>query len=191
MNPSTKLIAITALSSLVLAGCGKKEEAPPAATQEDVQNAQAATEKTMESKLASSLNQTTQAIDDAKAEVETKMKAELDAKLAEQKQALTAQFNASNEALKAQVASLTKTFEAAKPQLPAPVVSSFQEKLPTLKTSVNSLESLVSSFSPTTMEQIETFKTKYEKELTTAKNVAQELSKLLANTKVGDMIPKF
>ena len=196
MNPTTKLITLAALSSLLLAGCGKKEEpAAPSVTQEDVKAAQTTAEKNADSKLAAGLadakKEAEKTIADAAAATEAKMKAELETKLAEQKKALTAQFAASNQALREQVEALTKKFETAKPQLPEPLVSSFQSKLPSLETSVSSLEKLVSTFSPSTLEQVETFKKRYENELGIAKKVADELTKLLANTKYGDMIPKF
>ena len=65
------------------------------------------------------------------------------------------------------------------------------EKLPELATNIDSVESLVSQFSPTTLDQIETFKTKYEKEIGLAKTVADELMKLLANTEVGNALKKI
>ncbi len=196
MNPTTKLIAIAALSSFLLSACGKKEEpAPPAVTQEDVKAAQTTAEANADSKLAAGLadakRDAQKSIADATAATEAKMKAELETQLAAQKKALTDQYAASNKALREQVDALTLKFESAKTQLPEPLVSSFQDKLPSLKSSVSSLEQLVGNFSPSTLEQFDTFKKEYEKELGIAKKVADELTKLLANTKYGEMIPKF
>lgn len=196
----TKTLATSLATILLLAGCAEKE---PEITEADVKAAaetatketQAKSDKNLESKLAAGLKNVKEdskaALNEAKAELESKMKGELAKKLVAQKEALTKQFTASNKALRSQVDSLMSKFNSLKNKLPESIIKPLTEKLPQLNTSIASLESLVSKFNPSSLEQVAEFKTKYEKELAIAKKVRDEVMKLLANTKVGDMLKKI
>ena len=215
MTKGTILTTASLASILLLASCGKKE---PEITEADVQaaaqsaakEAQAESEKNLESKLSAGLKgiqekskaslekakedlqkQSDDKIAKAKEEIQAKAQAELTEKLAAQKEALTKQFQASNKTLRAQIDSLTKKFDSLKEKLPESIVKPFTEKLPQFGTSVSSLESLVSKFNPTSLEQVNEFKAKYEKELGVAKKVGSELMKLLENTEIGDTLKKI
>lgn len=199
MTNFTKTLATSLATILLLAGCADKKpeitEADVKAAAENAANdAQAESDKNLESKLAAGLKdikaESKASLDKAKGQLESKMKTELTEKLAAQKEVLTKKFTASNSALRSQIESLTKKFSSIKAKLPESIVKPLTQKLPQLNTSIDSLESLVSKFDPSTLEQVAEFKNKYEKELAIAKKVSDEVMKLLADTKIGDMLKK-
>lgn len=202
MNTISKILSLTALSGLVLTGCSKKEEI----TEADVQaaadkaatDAVAASEKKNDDKLAAMKAESEQKLADAKAEMEGKLadekaalKKEMEAKLASQTQALKEQFAASNSALKSQFNSLKEKYESVKSKLPEDTVKSVSAKLPELASSLGNLESITNKFNPSSLEQLNELKTKYESELAVAKKIADEVLKLLGKGSLESMLPKF
>ncbi len=119
----------------------------------------------------------------------SKVKEELSAQLQEQTKALVAQFTSSNEDLKTQFASVESKVSELKDKLPGDIAKVIEEKLPKLEESIKHLEKLVAQFSPQTLEQVESFKTQYGKELQMAQNLVKEIMGLVQKADIK--LPSF
>lgn len=202
MKKISKILTLTALSSLLFTACSKKEEITEAdvqaAADKAAQEAVAASEQKNDDKLAAMKAESDKKLADAKAEMDAKLadekaklQAEMEAKLASETEALKKQFTASNEALRTQFESLKEKYESAKDKLPEDIVSQVSAKLPDLSSSLGSLESIANKFNPSSLEQLSELSAKYEKELAIAKNIADEILKLLGKGSLESMLPKF
>lgn len=213
MTNTSKILTLALASSLVFAGCSKKDEiteadvqaAADAAAQDAKDTAaanQAASDKKMEDKLASGLaslkKESDSQLADAKAEMEAKladekakMEEQMNAKIEAESKALKEQFTASTAALKNQYESLKDKYNSVKDKLPEDTVQQISAKLPELASSIGSLESLTEKYSPGSLEQIKEFQTKYESELAVAKKVADEVLKMMGKGTLDSMMPKF
>ncbi|MBC2606448.1 hypothetical protein [Pelagicoccus albus] len=169
-----------------------------ASIKEESDNKLAAAQEQMDSKLAEEKAAMEEKMADEKAEMEAKLeeekaalKAEMEEKLAAETESLKKQFASNASALQSQYDSLKSKYDSIKDSLPEDVVSAVSAKLPELSSSIGNLQSLASKFSPSTLEQIEEFKTKYQSELTTAKSLADEILKLVGKGSVESLLPKL
>lgn len=202
MNTTTKFLALALLSGAALSGCSKKEEITEAdvqaAADKAAQEAVAASEKKNDDKLAAAQADAAAKLAAAKADSDKKlaaaqaeMKAEMEAKLAAETKVLKEQFASSNAALKSQFDSLKEKYNSIKDKLPEDTAAAVSAKLPELASSLGSLETIANKFSPSSVEQLNELKSKYETELAVAKKVADEILKLLGKGSLESMLPKF
>ncbi len=198
MNTPTKILALALLSSAALTGCSKKEEITEAdvqaAADKAAQEAVAASEQKNDSKLADAQAEADKKLAAAKAESDAKLaeaKTEMEAKLAAETKALKDQFESSNATLRSQYESLKEKYDSVKDKLPKDTAEKVSAKLPELASSLGNLESIANKFSPSSVEQFNEIKTKYADELEVAKNVADEILKLLGKGSLESMLPKF
>ncbi|MBK1876751.1 hypothetical protein [Pelagicoccus mobilis] len=187
MNSISKILTFTALGSIALTGCSKKEEITEAdvqaAADKAAQEAVAASEKKNDDKMAAMKAESDKKLADAKAEME--------AKLAAETKLLKEQFTASNAALRKQYDSLKSKYDSVKSKLPEDIVSQVSSTLPDLANSLGNLESIANTFTPSTLEQLNELKTKYEKELAVAKGIADQILKMLGKGSLESMLPKL
>ncbi|MDQ8203541.1 hypothetical protein [Pelagicoccus sp. SDUM812003] len=189
------------LAATLLFGCSNQEEeeaktqaiadaaAQKAVAESDAKHEQdmAAMKAESEGKLANLKSEMEDKLADEKAKMQEEMKAEL----AAQAEELKAQYAASNRAIETQLESLTSKYESLKDKLPESAVTTFENKLPELQSSLGSLQSIVSNFNPSSLEQLKDLQTKYQKELAVAKQVADELLKLLGKSSLSELMPKL
>ena len=157
-------IVSLAMVMLLAAGCSSSNEPTAEETAKETQDA-----------LNKGLADVKSSVDDAT----SKMKEEISAQLQEQTKALVAQFTSSNDDLKTQYASIESKISDLKDKLPGEISKVIDEKLPKLEASIAQLEKLVAQFSPKTLEQVESFKTQYSKELKMAQDLVKELMSLV------------
>ena len=192
-----KLLSISLVASLLLAGCGGKKEEPPViqepakADQSDVDAL-----KSESSKMKDQLNSLVSKTDSLKSENEAlkQQTANLTAQAEElkaQSAAYLKQIQSSNSALESQIQSLKSKYESVKEKLPESIVEPIEAKLPELDLSMSNLKSIANSYSPETVEQLETLQKKYAKELEIAKTVTDEILKLMGKGSLQELIPKF
>lgn len=198
MKTGIKSLSIAASAVIFFSGCSKEEEQPALteadvneAAQEAAQEAQAESDQKLGDKLASGFADIKKSSEDEIAKAKEEMQAEFDSKLAAQKEALIAEFEKNNQALSDQVEALSSQYSKVEDDLPENVASSFQEKLPQLKSSVQNLQTLVARFSPESMEQLQEFQTKYQKEFATAKEIGQQLMQMLNTSNTGASLPQL
>ncbi len=175
MNKFARLnpLAFLAATAIALSGCSSSSDesptstdvAPPAATKDDL----AGMKKDAENQAA-------------------KLKSEVAAALAKQREAFQSQISANTSNLTSQMDGLKSKYESLKGALPEEVLKVVKEQIPDLETSVKKLKDLVAKFDPKTLEELESFKTKYQKEYEIAQKLMSEASKLLE--KSGMKIPK-
>jgi len=208
-------LTIALAGLLALSACSKKEE--PAITESDVKAAAeaAAAKATAESdaktdaKLEQLKAESENALDAKKAAMEKKLaeqKAKMEAERAREQAAmeekmvaqLTAesesmrtQFSKQNEALKKQLDSITKKYNSLKAELPEDTKSMVNEMLPELETKLSGLDTLIATYSPVTIEELMSFQSEYKNEIDTAKNIADEILKILGQGSVEEVMSGF
>lgn len=194
MNTMKKILPLALCSTLFFAACSKKEDV----TQEDVDAAVANADAKNQEKLDEMQSDNEAALAAQAAEMDESLAAQqemmdekLKGQLAKQANDLRAEFETSNSELKAQLESLTKKYNALEDKLPEEVVETVSAKLPELQGSLSNLETLTNEFSPSSLEQLNEFKTKYQKELSAAKNIADELLGLFGKNSLSDLMPNM
>lgn len=192
MKATRICLPIALAAALALSACGDKAEesnnvapapepaaAKPAASEESSASP-AASLRAAASKLAAEADV---AKDDAAQAFQSE--------LAGQTKVLASQFSMSTETLKKQYETLADKYQSLKSSLPEETVQAIEQRMPKLELSLESLEDMVAKFSPETMQQLDAFKTKYQNELGIAKDLADEIMKLLAASGLADKIPSF
>jgi cell division septum initiation protein DivIVA len=173
----TTHIAFLSASLFGLAGCSNSSEetavtpaAAPAATKSDLASGLADAQNKAESEAA-------------------KLKAEVSAALAKQRDEVLSELSASTSSLTSQVTGLKKQYDSLKNALPEEVLKVVKEQIPDLETSVKKLKDMVAKYNPQSLEEIASFKAKYQKEYDIATKLIGEASKLLKNS--GVKLPKL
>lgn len=174
----TTHIAFLSASLFALAGCSNSSEetaapaapAPAAATKSDLASGLADAQNKAESEAA-------------------KLKAEISAALAKQRAEVLSELSASTSSLTNQVSGLKKQYDSLKNALPEEVLKVVKEQIPDLETSVKKLKDMVAKYNPESLEEIASFKAKYQKEYDIATKLIGEASKLLKNS--GVKLPKL
>ena len=173
----TTHIAFLSASLFGLAGCSNSSEetavtpaAAPAATKSDLASGLADAQNKAESEAA-------------------KLKAEVSAALAKQRDEVLSELSASTSSLTSQVTGLKKQYDSLKNALPEEVLKVVKVQIPDLETSVKKLKDMVAKYNPQSLEEIASFKAKYQKEYDIATKLIGEASKLLKNS--GVKLPKL
>jgi len=183
---------LLASSCLVIAGCSDSEDSSGAAEAEKAAEAQAAQNKELKSTLSKGLADVQKSVDassdNLKAEMEKQKKA-FTAELEKQKSELISQFKSSNGELASQVASLKSQYEKLSSSLPAAISKQLDQKISVAVSSLQKLQGLVKGFDPNSIEQINEFKTKYQKELSLAQDLVSQALKLLEAKNIS--LPKL
>lgn len=166
------------IASLGLAGCSQSSDEPSV---DAPQAAESATKDELESGLA---NVQKQAEDQA-----DKLKAEVAAALASQKKALLSELNANTQNLTSQMSGIKDKYDSLKASLPDEVLKVVKEQIPDLESSIQKIKDMVAKFDPKTIEELNAFKKKYEKEYQIAQDLMAKVSKMLAGAGVN--VPKL
>ena len=173
----TTHIAFLSASLFGLAGCSNSSEetavtpaAAPAATKSDLASGLADAQNKAESEAA-------------------KLKAEVSAALAKQRDEVLSELSASTSSLTSQVTGLKKQYDSLKNALPEEVLKVVKEQIPDLETSVKKLKDMVAKYNPQSLEEIASFKAKYQREYDIATKLIGVASKLLKNS--GVKLPKL
>jgi len=192
-------ILLLAGALLPLAGCGKQAEEDAAKAAESAAAAEQAAKEAQESqkslaselatvkrsaeetasKLEQDVEQKLQEQERKMAEQKEALEAEMNEKLEAQRQALVEEFQESNRGLEERFQSLKSQYEKAKPALPADTAGQLDQTLGNWNSSIQSLKSMVASFSPDSLEQLEAFKSEYGDELAAAKRYGEQAMELL------------
>ena len=176
----TTHVAFLSAFLFAFAGCSSSSEETAATTE-----APAAPAPASKSDLASGL-----ADAQNKAESEAaKLKAEVSAALAKQREEVLSELSASTSSLTNQVSGLKKQYDSLKSVLPEEVLKVVKEQIPDLETSVKKLKDMVAKYNPESLAEIASSKAKYQKEYDIAKKLIGEASKLLKNS--GVKMPKL
>ena len=113
-----------------------------------------------------------------KAEEEAaKLKSEVAAALKKQREELLSEMNANTSNLTSQMSGIKKQYE------------SLKGALPDLESSITKLKDMAAKFDPSTIEELNAFKTKYQKEYELALGLMKKASELLENS--GVKVPKL
>ena len=118
-----------------------------------------------------------------------KLKAEVAAALADQKKALLSELNANTQNLTSQMSGFKEKYDSLKASLPDEVLKVVKEQIPDLESSIQKLKDMVAKFDPETIEELKSFKTKYEKEYQTAQDLLAKVTKMLEGA--GVSVPKL
>ena len=119
----------------------------------------------------------------------SKLQSDLAAALNQQRSELMSQFQSNTSELTSQFGDLKKKVDSLKSALPDEVKKAVLAQIPDLESSIGKLKDMVAKFDPKTMEELEAFKTKYQKEYETALQLIKETSKLLEAS--GVKVPKL
>jgi len=174
----TSHIVFLSASLFGLAGCSNSSEetavtpaaAPAAATKSDLASGLADAQKNAEREAA-------------------KLKAEVSATLAKQRDEVLSELSTSTSSLTSQVTGLKKQYDSLKNALPEEVLKVVKEQIPDLETSVKKLKNMIAKYNPQSLEEIASFKAKYQKEYDIATKLIGEASNLLKNS--GVKLPKL
>ena len=118
-----------------------------------------------------------------------KLKAEVSATLSKQREEVLSELSANTSSLTKQVTGLKKQYDSLKSALPKELLKVVKEQIPDLETSVKKLKDILEKYNPESLEEIASFKTKYQKDYDVATKLIGETSKLL--TKFGVKMPKL
>jgi phage shock protein A len=125
-----------------------------------------------------------------KAEEEAaKLKSEVAAALKKQREELLSEMNANTSNLTSQMSGIKKQYESLKGALPEEVLKVVKEQIPDLESSITKLKDMAAKFDPSTIEELNAFKTKYQKEYELALGLMKKASELLENS--GVKVPKL
>ena len=140
------------IASLGLTLCSQSSDEPSV---EAPQAAESATKDEPESELATVQKQAEDQAD--------KLKAEVTAALANQKKALLSELNANTQNLTSQMSGIKNKYDSLKAYLPDQVLKVVKKQIPDLESSIQKIKDKVAKFDPKTNEDLNAFKTKYEK----------------------------
>ncbi len=177
-TPRKTSMAILIASIFGLMGCS---ESPDESAAHSANVSEAATKDELASGLASLQKN---AESDA-----AKLKAEISAALSKQRTELLSELNSNTSALTSQFGGLKKQYDSLKSALPEDVLKVIKEQIPDLETSIGKLKDMVAKFNPGTLEDLQAFKAKYQKEYDIAQSLIKKASTLLEQA--GVKIPKL
>ncbi len=199
-----KSVSILTVSLFAFWGCSdSSKEVDTHATKEELASGLASSQKNTESQIADVKRNTEDQIANVqkkaeeqianvqkKAEEEAaKLKSEVAAALAKQREELLSEMNANTSNLTSQMSGIKKQYESLKGALPEEVLKVVKEQIPDLETSVSKLKDMASKFNPSSIEELNAFKTKYQKEYDVAMSLMKKASELLESSGVN--IPKL
>lgn len=174
LNPLKSSWPILIASIFGLIGCSQSPEEPAVhsadVSEADAKDDLASLQKNVESDAA-------------------KLKAEISDALSKQRKELLSELNSSTGALTSQFSGLKKQYDSLKSALPEDVLKAIKGQIPDLETSIGKLKDMVAKFNPKTLEDLQAFKTKYQKEYDIAQSLIKKASTLLAQS--GVKIPKL
>jgi len=187
-----KSVSILVASLLLFAGCSDSsndsvsasdmaKEADNSASKDELASGLASMQKQAQDKIA--------AAQEKADEQAAQLKAEVSAALAEQRQQLLSQMNANTSSLANQMTGLNDKYESLKGSLPDEVLKVVKEQIPDLETSINKLKEMAAKFDPNSIEELNNFKQKYQKEYEVAVNLMKKASELLTSSGVN--MPKL
>ncbi len=151
------------------------------ATRDDLASGLASTQKKAEDQIA---NVQKKANEEA-----AKLKAEVSAALARQREDLLSEMTANTSQLTSQMSGLKEKYDSLKDSLPEEVLKVIKEQIPDLETSIGKLKDMIAKFDPDSIEELNTFKQKYQKEYEAALSLMKKASALLENSGVN--VPKL
>jgi len=157
------------------------KEADNSASKDELASGLASMQKQAQDKIA--------AAQEKADEQAAQLKAEVSAALAEQRQQLLSQMNANTSSLANQMTGLNDKYESLKGSLPDEVLKVVKEQIPDLETSINKLKEMAAKFDPNSIEELNNFKQKYQKEYEVAVNLMKKASELLTSSGVN--MPKL
>lgn len=164
------------------------EPKPEVATKDELTSGLASAEK----KAADEAAQLKAQLADARKKADDQaaaLKAEVSAALAKQKKELLSQMNANTSNLTSQMSGLKEKYESLKDSVPEEVLKVVKDQIPDLETSITKLKEMAAKFNPSSLEELNAFKTKYQKEYELALNLMKKASALLESS--GVKIPKL
>ncbi len=171
-------LSLLAASALLFSGCSDSSDSESVA-------AAPAPEKATKDDLASGLANVQKKADDQAA----KLKSEVSAALAKQREELLSELNANTSNLTSQMTGLKKQYDDLKGKLPDEVLKVVKEQIPDLEASIAKIKDMVAKFDPKSVEEIAAFKTKYQKEYDIAMDLIKKASTLLESS--GVKVPKL
>lgn len=188
-----KTVSILIASLFAFWGCSDSStEVDNSATKEELASGLASSQKNTEDQIANVKKSAEDQIANVQKKAEdqaAKLKAEVSAALAKQKEELLSEMNANTSNLTSQMSGIKKQYESLKSALPEEVLKVVKEQIPDLETSVTKLKDMASKFDPSSIEELNAFKTKYQKEYDVALGLMKKASELLENS--GVKIPKL
>ncbi len=183
-----KTLSILTVSCLAFWGCS--DSSNESVTAPEVENN--ATKDELASGLANAQKKASDEIANMKQKADeeaAKLKSEVAAALKKQRDELLSEMNANTSNLTSQMSGIKKQYESLKSALPEEVLKVVKEQIPDLESSVTKLKDMAAKFDPSTIEELNAFKTKYQKEYEIALGLMKKASELLENS--GVKVPKL
>ncbi len=172
-------ISISIASAFLLWGCSESSNS------QSVSVPTPAEDKASKDDLTSGLANVQKKAEDQAA----KLKSEVNAALAKQRDELLSEINANTSNLTSQMSGIKKQYESLKGALPDEVLKVVKEQIPDLESSVQKIKGMVAKSDPKSIEEVQAFKTKYQKEYDAALELMKKASSLLESS--GVKVPKL
>lgn len=168
------------------------KEVDNSATKDDLASGLASMQKEADSKIANVQKAAQDQIADAQKKADeqaAKLKAEVSAALAEQRKELLMEMNAKTSNLTSQMSGINEKYDSLKDSLPDEVLKVVREQIPDMESSISKLKEMAAKFNPSSIEELNNFKQKYQKEYEVAVSLMKKASELLSSSGVN--VPKL